>query len=112
MAISCEPVSEETSRPRSPRHDGLPRRSLRSLLAMTNTEQPTTLVITNLLQVRQSTGFRFSISRYVLSSYLKENHGYFFAYLEKAKMKNQIQNPKTRPMKINAMSFLPFDTFG
>ena len=35
MAIQCAPVSEETSRTRSPRHDGLPRRSLRSLLAMT-----------------------------------------------------------------------------
>ena len=35
VAIHCEPVSEETSRPRPPRHDGLPRPSLRSLLAMT-----------------------------------------------------------------------------
>ena len=35
VAIHCEPVSEETSRSHQARHDGLPRPSLRSLLAMT-----------------------------------------------------------------------------
>ena len=35
MAIDCEPESEQTSCLRPPRHDGLPRLSLYSLLAMT-----------------------------------------------------------------------------
>ena len=35
VAIHCDPVSEETSRTCNSKHDGLPRPSLRSLLAMT-----------------------------------------------------------------------------
>jgi hypothetical protein len=40
VAIHWLSVSEQTTRPHRPRHDGLPRRSLRSLLAMTNTTHP------------------------------------------------------------------------
>ena len=92
--------------------DGLGRPSLRSLLAITKTTYHLTPAIANLLRSRQSAGFGLLISFSILSSHINEDLGYFFAYLVKAIMKNQIQNPKTRPMKINAMSFLPFDTFG
>lgn len=45
VVINCDPRSEETSSPRHSEHDGLPCLSLRSLLVMTNTNEPPNLVI-------------------------------------------------------------------